>query len=176
MLVSAAEVVAVQWRGGQDDADKESLLRELKPTWADRLEKDGGPDLVRDMAKEWSHLLGATTRFIKFVMEHLPDPPEKRPPHHRIDWSKKSMRAMLQYVYDRRSDALHGGIPFPPPMCSPPMTLANDWEAPTERPFGEVQADWGATYLLKDLPMHMHMFAHIVRGAILKWWDLAQRA
>jgi hypothetical protein len=64
MLVSAAEVAAVEWRRGTADDDPEQLLRELKPKWVQRLEAAGDPALVR----------------VKFVMGHLPGPPEKRPP------------------------------------------------------------------------------------------------
>lgn len=34
----------------------------------------------------------------------------------------------------------------------------------------------GSTWLAKDVPMHLHVFAHIVRGALLRWWAAAATA
>jgi hypothetical protein len=29
----------------------------------------------------------------------------------------------------------------------------------------------GGTWVSKDIPMMLHLFEHIVRGALLKWWE-----
>ena len=171
MLVSAVEVAAVEWRFGQAEDDAEILLRQLKPDWAERLERTGDQSLVRDMAAKWADLLGATGRFIKFVIEYLPEPPPKRPPVSQVDWTKKAMRAILQSVYDHRSSALHGGIPFPDPMCSLPFMRGKDWAAPTERPVGLASSSSGAVWMANDTPIHFHVFAYIVRESLLNWWQ-----
>ena len=51
MLVSAAEVAAVHWRADDMDNDPEKLFRQLKPKWADRLDRSGDSDLVSDNGK-----------------------------------------------------------------------------------------------------------------------------
>ena len=86
-----------------------------------------------------------------------------------VDWDPKQMKDTLQTVYEYRSKALHGGIPFPTPMCVPPHPL---WESyHVERPGGLAFAAQGGIWLQKDLPIHFHIFAYIVRGALLKWWQ-----
>jgi hypothetical protein len=166
MLVSAVEVAAVEWMTGADDP--ESILRSLKPKWAARLERDGGAGLVRDMAADWVELLGATNRFIKFVLAHLPDPPPNRPESCQVDWSPKAMKSALQKVYEYRSKALHAGVPFPQPMCRPPDLLPGS-DAPVERPWFLASASAGGYWVVGDLPFYLHVFAYLVRGALLKW-------
>jgi hypothetical protein len=169
MFVSAIEVAAVEWRLG--DQDPATLLRDLKPKWAEKLERAGGADLVREMGTEWVHLIGATNRFIKFILAHLPDPPAERPPIGKVDWMPKGMKSALQKVYEYRSEALHGGIPFPPAMCRPPDWLGEEHKAPTERPLGLATGGGGGIWLAEDLPMHLHTFAYIVRGVLMRWWE-----
>lgn len=169
MFVSSIEVAAVEWRKADDDP--ESLFRDLKPEWAKRLEKDGGNSLVRDMALEWVDLIRPTNRFIKFILEHIPEPPPIRPPSYVVvDWTKKGLKSILQKVYEYRSKALHAGIPFPIPMCEPP-TVFPDFNAPSEHPLGLASATKDGIWTAEDLPIHLHIFEYIVREAFLKWWN-----
>ncbi len=78
-----------------------------------------------------------------------------------------AMKKSLAKVYGYRSDALHGGIPFPPPMCAVPHQ--HDGLA-AETP-GTAYSALGAVWTKKDLPMFLHTFEYIVRGALLKWWQ-----
>lgn len=171
MLVSAIEVVSVEWRMSTTDGDPTTLLRALKPEWVERLNAAGGEELVGYMASQWVDLLKATDRFLKFMVAHMPGPPERRPPVYKVDWDPAAMKKAMCFIYDKRSEALHGGIPFPTPMCSPPVRVTADSDASNERPIGLASQALGAVYMQADFPMHMHIFAHIVRGAILKWWD-----
>ena len=168
MLVSAVEVVAVEWRTSADEP--ETILRELRPKWVSALETKGGSELLSYMAKEWISLLGATNRFIKFVIEHLPAAPPVRPPLYKVDWSKASMKKVLNKLYEHRSRALHGGIPFPPAMCRPPAVIAAG-AVPAERPVGAAETTMGGTWTAEDMPICLHTFAYIVRGSLLNWWD-----
>jgi hypothetical protein len=171
MFVSAAEVAAVHWRAAELDNDPERLFRQLKPSWAERLDRAGDSSLVGDMARQWADLLGATNRFIKFLQAHLPDAPAQRPPVGKVDWSGKKIRVALSQIYEYRSLALHAGVPFPAPMCSPPFSVSHENETPTERPLGLAVASSGGVWKYEDLPMHLHVFAYIVRGALMKWWE-----
>jgi hypothetical protein len=156
MLVSVIEVAASEWRLNQADGDREVLFRELEPKWAERLERSGDPNLVGDMAKEWSRLLRATDKFIKFFLAHAPDPPPARPrPVDCVDWTATGLRAILKKVYDHRSSALHGGIPFPTPMCIPPLVLQVEG-VPMEKPWSEIMKIPSAVWTAADLPIHLH--------------------
>jgi hypothetical protein len=171
MLVSAVEVAAEEWRSAAADDEPEMLLRTLKPKWVRRLDQTGDATLVKDMAAEWAKLLKSEDRFTKFLIAHLPDPPGRRPAaDFQVPWSKTNIRRVLSLVYEHRSRALHGGIPFPLPMCASPLsTLA--WEAPSERPGAGAHHEAGGTWVAEDMPIHLHTFLHLVRGALLKWWQ-----
>jgi len=80
------------------------------------------------------------------------------------------MKKLLTLVYNYRSRALHGGRPFPAPMCEPPM-IFGDTNVPAERPLGITMSTRGGTWRAKDVPLCLHMFEHIVRGALLNWWE-----
>jgi hypothetical protein len=171
MLVSAAEVAAVQWKADEAGDDTEQLFRSLKAQWAKRLDATGDKSVTADMAKNWSHLLGATNRFIKFVMAHLPNPPERRSPISQVEWTDSSIRSAMEAIYEYRSQALHGGIPFPAPMCSPPPIVAHDNPTHVERPIGLASSSRGGVWTREALPMHLHIFVHIVHGVLMNWWE-----
>jgi hypothetical protein len=169
MFVSAAEVAAVQWRSGAAADDPEQVFRKVRPDWVKRLERTGDATIVRDMAKKWSHLLSATNRFIEFIIAHLPEAPEQRPPVHCVEWTEPGWRTILAKIYEHRSNALHGGIPFPIPMCSLPMPLPGS-SVPMETPFGLAQSGAGGVWVKEDYPIHLHVFVDVVRACLLNWW------
>jgi hypothetical protein len=78
------------------------------------------------------------------------------------------MRKHLQLVYKYRSKSLHSGLPFPQPICSAPYTEPNGYAM--EVPFGISAGAVGAVWMANDLPIHLHVFAYITRGALLGWW------
>jgi hypothetical protein len=57
---------------------------------------------------------------------------------------------------------------MPAPLCEPPHMF--DDGVPSERPLGLGSAAGSATWRPKDLPMHLHTFAYVVRGTLLAWW------
>jgi selenocysteine lyase/cysteine desulfurase len=74
-------------------------------------------------------------------------------------------------VYEWRSRALHDGVPMPAPMCTPPIIFGG---APQEG--GGTAAGYGGaggTWTGRDIPMMLHVFAHVVRGCVLEWWRRA---
>lgn len=164
LLASAIEPVA-EFVYGQDLAI--DRLRASKPDLANLLEREGGETLVEQVANHISQSLGATNKFVKFIIEFLPEPPEKRPKYSQFKWSKTNMRDALSRIYKWRSRALHSGIPFPDPMCRPPMIQDDSY---FEIPSGLAASSFGGTWIAKDMPMHLHLFEYIVRNALLAWW------
>ncbi len=67
--------------------------------------------------------------------------------------------------------ALHEGIPFPPPMCDAPFD-ERGWPAPHEGGgLGLATGTQGGVWMSDDLPMTLHTFEYIARGALLNWWS-----
>lgn len=167
LLVSAIEIAAGFW-----NADRTTAVEKLKMSKPDLfgiLSKTSDTDLLIKVAEELHPLLGATGKFINFCKTFKPEPPRIRPTMERFDFAMGPYKKAVAKIYEHRSHALHDGIPFPAPMCQPPDCFTPG-EAPWERPGGLGAASHGASWVEEDFPMHLHLFAHIVRGALLKWW------
>jgi hypothetical protein len=168
LFVSALEVAACHHRvAGTDLA---AVLTEAKPKLAQDLREAGGKDLLDKVAGHLAEQLRATRRFLDFTTTFAPSPPERQPEHTQINWGK--LRRAMNVVYGFRSDRLHAGIPFPAPMCMPPIT--DDNGVPLERPPGLWSAvsspsSW-SSWRSTDLPMYLHTFADITRRTLLAWW------
>jgi len=106
--------------------------------------------------------LGATKKFVNFVMTFQPEPPQSRPRSRRLNWSQ--MPEHVKVIYDKRSRDLHDGIPFPLPMCQPPYRSARGIasEVPDLPPV--------TAWTLADAPMLLQTFEYIVRNALHAWW------
>ncbi len=171
LLVSALEVAAVQQHV---ETPLIEILKQSKPKIVERLDAID-PALAEQLAQELSRELRATARFLGFMSKFMPEPPELRPPEEaewaRLDWSPKAMKKALEGVYKLRSLALHEGIPFPPPMCDPPLRSSSEWPAASERVMGLATAMVGGVWKSDELPMCLHMFEHIARGALINWWQ-----
>jgi hypothetical protein len=109
----------------------------------------------------------ATRRFIDFVTECAPEPPENRPEFDQLDWEK--LRKFASTIYKYRSKALHESKPFPMPMLEAPRLDANG--APQEVPLGLNSGGLGGIWKASETPMLLSTFEYIVRGALLRWWD-----
>jgi hypothetical protein len=102
-------------------------LRASKPELEEVLMRYGGDDLLQEVAEQVAPYMGSTKKFVDFVLEYLPDPPSARPYEWaQHSWETKPMKKSLERVYDYRSKALHGGKPFPHPMCGPPVSIGDD--------------------------------------------------
>ncbi|EPJ44488.1 MAG: hypothetical protein OFPI_39760 [Osedax symbiont Rs2] len=172
MLVSAIEAGANMWDMGDDTPV--SRLKSSKPDLYSILENTGIDGLTENVANEMAHTFGATTKFIKFTLEFLPEPPENRPPEWaQISWSRSFMKAALGKIYGYRSNALHGGIPFPAPMCTGEMVIEN---CMVEKPSGLASSALGGVWLAGDTPMLLHMFEYIARGVLINWINSLRNA
>lgn len=171
MFVSALETAANDVY--TTDASPDERLRDAKPDLAELLEKHGGDELVHKVAESIAHTLGATKKFIDFTMQFMPDKPDQRPEHEfrQVKWSNSGLKKILNKVYEYRSRALHGGIPFPVPMLGSPSYASQDSPASEIPLTGLALHSRGGTWIQKDTPINLHCFHYITRGALLKWWE-----
>jgi hypothetical protein len=174
-LVSAVETAAHHWR--KKNRNHVERLADSMPELVSLLHEEGGDPLVAKVAERIADITGATKTFTDFALTFDPGPP----PGHRIkflavDWTK--LREALRLVYKWRSRALHGGTPIPAPMCFPPIVNGREWAmfkddppgAISERPLGLGAGTGEATWSNEETPMLLHVFEHITRGALLRWW------
>jgi hypothetical protein len=161
-LVSAVETAANHWR--RKNRNHVERLTDSKPELVKLLHERGGDELVEEVAKRISDVTGATLKFTEFILAFDPGPPggKRLIP---VDWS--NLREAVRLVYRWRSKALHGGTPFPAPMCNAPILQDG---AISERPFGLAAGTGGAMWDNEETPMLLHVFEHITRGALLRWW------
>ena len=166
LLVSAIEVAAVHCH--VTDSTAIDILRQSKKDLAEKLD----PASLELVADAFAELLRSTGRFIDFLCTFLPEPPDPRPPEgFQLQWSVSNMKKRFNKVYALRSSALHGGIPFPPPMCWPPSPdKGGDFLAPCETVPGLATSSTGGVWKKEDMPFSLHTFEYIARGALLGWW------
>lgn len=166
MLVSAIETAANHWRTSKESPGEK--LKASKPELEKILRDKGGQDFVLKIADMIEPYMGATKKFIDFIATFLPEPPKIRPSEYaQINWDQKFFKKSMQKIYKFRSIALHGGTPFPEPMCSPPC-IAGD--AYSEKPIASGGCAYGGSWIKDDIPMLLHSFEFIVRKTLLKWW------
>lgn len=164
LLVSAVETAAGAWSTAS--APPLDRMKISRPALVDILVAAGGEMLATQVAEQIADYMGATKKFRDFLIHFLPEPPADRPDiAHQIDWDAKHFKKALERVYAFRSRALHGGVPYPLPLCTPPNGLE-------ERPMWQSMSNLdGHSWQAKEVPMLLHTFEYIVRGALLKWWD-----
>lgn len=171
LLVSSVEVVADHRMVENTPIETMiEIMRTSEPELVAVLEKCGDEALVREVAQVSKKRLGATRKFSDFLLEFCPPPPKTRPSEPlRVVWKDQegAFRKALTVIYGHRSRALHGGIPFPPPMCEAPLEGNNF----SEIPIGLATKARGGTWVRKDTPMLLHAFEYIVRNALLNWWE-----
>ncbi|WP_217570603.1 hypothetical protein [Streptomyces sp. GbtcB7] len=170
MLVSAVEVAATSQQVAT--ADYAQLVTSGFPLAAEALVERGGDELlVRAADTEFAGLIKATGRFLAFACAFQPDPPEPRTADQaaQLPWSRRGMEGALKKVYEYRSARLHAGAPFPWPLLIPPPIAGDGLPAErfTNGPYGSGDTTWSA----EELPMTLALFAHLVRGMLLRWWS-----
>jgi hypothetical protein len=168
MFVSAVETIAHSWRMSNETPLER--MRASRPKLETLLREKGDESFVERVAKEIAPYMGATKKFVDFILEFLPPPPQSRPEeYYCVAWTEPSMKNAMTKIYQYRSQALHGGKPFPAPLCEAPRKF--DGKHFEEKPSGLAVRIRGGTWLAKDLPMYLHLFEYICRNAILQWWD-----
>jgi hypothetical protein len=181
-LVSAVETAANYWRPKRESKE---LLRslgqeELRISGNQRLQKlvalledIENEEVFNKIADIMAPLLLATRKFTAFMTQFgfSQDAPfEPRPPvEGQFEWTLENFQRAMRKIYSHRSDALHAGQAFPYPMCRP-AEHPKGWDAPAEKPRRKVEHPT-ATWEVKDMPFHLHMFASIVQRALCAWWE-----
>ncbi len=175
-LVSSIETAAGQWqRRRRSDVQN---LKDSMPDLVRVLAACGGEAHVSAVAAKLAHLTGSTRKFLDFIDAFNPGPlAEPRMRQLAVDWSR--LRELVAIVYKWRSQALHAGTPFPAPMCWAPLVVGrcridfpNEVDgAVAEVPIGFASGTGDAMWDHKDIPMQLHVFEHITRGALQLWWD-----
>lgn len=166
MLVSAVETAANHWRKEQDSP--RVRLKTSRPDLDELLVERGGEALAEKVAGMIAPYIGSTKKFLDFCMTFMPDPPTPRPPEYQQHpWDEVELKQSLKVVYKWRSRALHGGIPFPRPMCEPPPGTPG---IHAEKPQGGMWPILGAVWVARDTPMFLRTFEYIVRNVLLGWW------
>jgi hypothetical protein len=159
-LIGAIETAAERW-DSRDESPEEQLDANV-PNLSEWL-RANAPQGFSLAAQELFNRLGSTSRFLRFVLEHLPAAPPERASAGLVDWDDLSKG--LKQIYSYRSKALHAGTPFPAPMCWPPMEHPYE-----ERPGGLGAGTQDHMWNADELPMLLHVFAHLTRGCLLNWW------
>lgn len=168
MLTSAIETAANAWRLASETAVER--LRASRPKLETLLRSKGDDEFVRDVAEEIAPYMGATNKFINFILNFKVPEPKVRPMEYlRFDWTSKNLKAALKVIYDHRSQALHSGIPFPASMCQPPVHRDENG-IPSEIPTMYAMSTRGGVWLTEDAPISLHIFEYIVRHTLLAWW------
>jgi hypothetical protein len=129
--------------------------------------KRAAPEAVELVADDLAGLLNAQAKMVDFTLRHVPDPPERRPTVGQFDF--RELETALRMIYHHRSRDLHDGIPFPAPMCEPPM-VDEHGIAQECMPFLAASSRGGTWKSDEELPMYLHFFAYLVGGALSKWW------
>lgn len=164
MLISALEVAANEWA-----TKKRNNVERLKlsfPEHCEYLESLEIPNLLKRTADTFVDITRSTQKFIDFCLHFKPCNLEQ-PKSKGFDYTTENFTNAFKRIYTYRSKALHGGIPFPAPMCSPPDFIDNQY---WQRPSGLASSTLGATWMRKDLPMNLHLFHHLSREILLAWW------
>ena len=121
-------------------------------------------------ASRWlSSPKGKTDACARFLLNFMPSPIEPRAPEYaRYPWNSDSLDLAIRRIYHHRNAALHYGTPFPAPLCR------KAWEPEpgrfAETVIAEASMEQGGVWVQKDTPILLHVFEHIVRGALLHWW------
>lgn len=167
LLVSATETAASHWRASTEPAI--DRMRASRPEIETLLNNAEASMILGELAELIAPYMGATSKFVNFILHYLPPPPENRPPPFvQLSWDKPAIKKAMSKVYDYRSKALHGGKPFPAPMSlSPP--LVGEGREPSETPLWGTET-FGGTWSATDIPMYLHTFEYIVRNCLLRWW------
>lgn len=165
-LVSAIETAADHWCQAREKPIE--VFSSLKTKLTQRLREAGGEELLSEIAEEFAPIMGSTKKFVDFIMNFLPDPPISRPAAWaQFEWTDLNMRRALKTIYKHRSKSLHGGTPFPMPMCDPPMKVELEF---AEKPTCSAASTRSGTWVADDLPILLNTFEYITRNALITWW------
>jgi hypothetical protein len=139
------------------DAPADVRLQDDHPVIAERLALIGDQELLELVTAQLADQAKVARKFRDFLARFEPKPLKPRPaPPDRVDWS--TLKEHVKKIYGYRSKDLHEGVPLPSSMCTAPRLTSSG----TAAEVGDPSAD--------KPQMHLHVFEHIVRSALLSWW------
>jgi hypothetical protein len=164
-LVGALEVAANHFDDGRQQTPVAQLRRHRRALYSKLRDH---PDALEAVAREFARMFNVERKVRKFVRQFDPGPPTTRPDGAgwHFDWS--GLDSAIGVIYNHRSRDLHDGIAFPWPLCEPPF-VAEDG-LPAERFPAEGMSARGGQWTKVQLPMYLHVFEHLVGGALRRWW------
>jgi hypothetical protein len=162
-LFGALEAAADRW-DYETQQSVEAQLQRRHPGMYEQLSREA-PEAIPIVAKSLSRVLGAESKMIDFVLAHAPNPPARRPEIGQLDFD--DLEPVLRVLYDHRSRDLHGGVPFPQPLCGPPVS--DNGGIPIEVFPALGASSGGASWPAKQLPMFLHTFVYIVGETLRDW-------
>ena len=165
-LIGALEVAANRFDDSREESHLEQLKRHRRKLY-NKL-KDIPRDTAEMIAGEIVRLFNPERKLRSFIKQFDPGPPPLRPPEGpaRFDWT--GLDAAIEIIYDHRSRDLHDGIAFPWMLCEPPDNHLG--EMASERFYFIGMSTKGGQWVAEDLPMYLHVFAHLAGGALRNWW------
>lgn len=168
LLVSSVETVANFWNKSIISSPVEKLKYFNDNLYKILLTK-GDEKFINLVAVEITNYMGATKKFVDFILKFLPSPPSNRSQSliNQHNWDNQAMEKSLKIIYNWRSRALHSGIPFPKPMCFPPNKIEEGY---SEKVDGLATQTKQGVWKNEDTPMLLHLFEYITRNVLLKWW------
>lgn len=166
-FIGALEVCANRFDDTREETEVEQLKRHRPTLYRDI--RDQAPDLLEAVAAEFARLYNIERKVWSFVKRFDPGPPQVRPQGAgwHFDWAQLD-RAMA-VIYQHRSRDLHDGIAFPWPLCEPPHVAEDGVPAEFFPALGV--SGRGGRWTAESLPMYLHVFEHLVGGALRSWWS-----
>jgi hypothetical protein len=154
----------------RDDTRHPDPVAQLKQHRRDiyRILEPGPAEILEAVAEKVSGLFWQEVKVWSFIKAFDPGPPVRRPdPVWQVDWD--SLEEAARVIYDHRSRDLHEGIAWPWPLCEPPEMPPNG-EIPSECFPAIAVSGKGGQWTRDRLPMYLHVFEHLVGGALRNWW------
>lgn len=94
--------------------------------------------------------VGSRRNHTDFLLEFCPEPPKTRPREAGgHPWDDEELEKTFKQVNDHRSATLHGGTPFPAPMCFYPLK-AEGWKTVGEVSLRGITSMAGGVWAGKD--------------------------
>ncbi|PTO92380.1 hypothetical protein [Vibrio splendidus] len=164
LLISAIEIAANEW--AHNEQSEAYNLKNSYPELFDKLVKNGDDDLLNFTAETFGPITKATAKFLKFCKYFCPESLTQENSY-GFKYTSTKLSNALRTIYNHRSQALHGGIPFPAPMCVPPddHKLGEYRQVPNQ--LGVYMK--GATWVGSDIPMNLHLFHFLTRKILMEW-------
>ncbi len=164
MLISAIEIAANEW--AHNEESNVCNLEKNYPELFKALVQNENEKLLFDAAETFAPITKSTAKFMNFCKKFSPEHLDQKNSE-GFQYSAKKLSKALNTIYTHRSKALHSGIPFPAPMCTPPNEYKKGVYQQVPNQLGVYMK--GATWIGSDMPMNLHLFHYLTREILMNW-------